>query len=196
MPRWKTWSGTVIALAAATVALGCSTTVQPPGGRLTASQQILATEAIDRALDGLQWPNVDGRSVFVDIGAPAAEDERRYLQTAVTSRIAERGARVASDLKSADYALVVLGKAIGIDESRTFFGIPAMQSSLVPIGVPEIPLYKSDRQKGVAKLETFLTNRKRGGVVAHSDTVNAETWVRDRTILLFNMHDANTKTLE
>jgi hypothetical protein len=179
------------AFAATIAAYACSTTVQPPGGRLTASQQILTTDAIDRALDDLQWPNVDGRSVFVDIGAPAAEDERRYLQSAITARIVERGARIVSDLKSADYAFVVLAKAVGIDEHRTFFGIPAMQSPLLPIGVPEVPLYKSDRQEGVARLETFLTNRKRGGVIAHSPTVSAQTWVRDRTILLFSMHDGN-----
>jgi len=41
----------ILAAFAATIAVSaCSTTVQPPGGRLTASQQILTTDAIDRAL--------------------------------------------------------------------------------------------------------------------------------------------------
>jgi hypothetical protein len=77
---------------------------------------------------------------------------------------------------------------------------PAIQTSLVPVGVSEIALYKSDRRRGVAQLETFLTNRKRGGLIAHLDVVDGETWVRDRTILLLNVHDnvhdANTQTLK
>ena len=190
------WSAVALALTVSITSAACSATTQPPGGRLTASQQILASEAIDRALEQLTWPNVDGRKVFVDIGAPAAADERGYLETAVTAEIAKRGAKLAPDLKSADYALVVLGKAIGIDENRTFFGIPAIESTLLPVGLPEIPFYKSDRQKGVVKLETVLADRKRGGVIARSGLVESETWVRDRRILLFALHDTNTKALE
>ncbi len=34
-------------------------------------EQILSTEAIDRALAQLEWPDLSGESVFVQLGAPA-----------------------------------------------------------------------------------------------------------------------------
>jgi hypothetical protein len=196
MRRGYQVSRSVVPLAFVLALTGCAATVQPAGSGLTASQQLIATEAIDRALDELQWPNVDGHKVFVEIGAPASDDEQRYLRSALAARIAERGGKVAPDLKSADSELVVLAKAMGIDATQTFFGLPTLQSSLVPVGLPEIPLYKATQQKGVAKLETLLVDRKRGGVYAHPDPVKSEIWVKDWTVLFFSKHDANTHVLD
>lgn len=137
MPGRNACSGTIpaiVARAAACAAVcatlaACSATTPPPGGRLTARQQILATEAIDSALAQVRWPKLDGRSVFVEIGAPSEDDERAYLKNAVSAALAENGARLAPDVESADYVLLVLGKAVGVDEERTFFGIPALERS-------------------------------------------------------------------
>jgi hypothetical protein len=182
---------TSAALALAMLLIGCSAATPPPGGRLAAGQQLLATEAVDRALAQVEWPNFRGRSVYVDVGSPAAEDERHYLESAVMTAIAERGAKITPDLKSADYVVVVLGKAVGVDEKKTFFGVPALQSSLLPVGLPEIALYKATEQKGIAKLETVVANNKPAGHVVRQGPVESETFVRDRRILVFNRHDTN-----
>lgn len=174
--------------------LGCASTVPPPGGRLTASQQLLTTEAIDRALAQLDWPDFHGRAVFVDIGATAAPDERHYLESAVTAAVAARGAKITPDLKAADFAVIVLGKALGVDQRDTFFGIPAIQSALLPVGLPEIAFYKASEQKGVAKVETVVADRKRREV-RRSPVVESQTWVRDKRVLVFNMHDSNATEL-
>jgi hypothetical protein len=189
-------SSSVVVLAFALGLAGCAATVQPAGGGLTASQQLIASEAIDRALDELRWPNVDGHKVFIEIGATAGEEEQRYLRSALAARVAERGGKVVTDLKTADSELVVLAKAMGIDATQTFFGLPTLQSSLVPVGLPEIPLYKATQQKGVAKLETVLVDRKRGGVYAHPEPVKSEIWVKDWTVLFFSTRDANTHVLD
>jgi hypothetical protein len=170
---------------------GCSATTPPPGGRLAASQQLLASEAVDRALAQVDWPNFRGRSVFVDIGSPAADDERHYLESAVTAAVAEHGGKVTPDLKSADYAVTVLGKAVGVDEDRTFFGIPALQSSLLPVGLPEIAIYRASQQKGVAKLETIVAGRSKGGHVVRSGPVESEAWIREKQVLVFGSRESN-----
>lgn len=192
MPRARNRLEIAAVLAAATfITIGCSATTPPPGGRLAASQQLLASEAVDRALAQVDWPDFRGRSVFVDIGSPAADDERHYLESAVTAAVAEHGGKVTSDLKTADYAVTVLGKAVGVDEDRTFFGIPALQSSLLPVGLPEIAIYRASEQKGVAKLETVVAGRTRGGHVVRSGPVESETWIRDKQVLLFGSRETN-----
>jgi hypothetical protein len=180
-----------VVAAAILVQTGCSATTPPPGGRLAASQQLLASEAVDRALAQVDWPSFDGRTVFVDIGSPAADDERHYLESAVTAAVAEHGGKVTSELKTADYAVTVLGKAVGVDEDRTFFGIPALQSSLLPVGLPEIAIYRATQQRGVAKLETIVASRNKGGHVVRSGPVESETWIREKQVLVFGSRDSN-----
>lgn len=192
MPRARNRLDIAAVLAAATLLVtGCSATTPPPGGRLAASQQLLASEAVDRALAQVDWPDFRGRTVFVDIGSPAADDERHYLESAVTAAVAEHGGKVTSDLKTADYSVTVLGKAVGVDEDRTFFGIPALQSSLLPVGLPEIAIYRASEQKGVAKLETVVAGRSHGGHVVRSAPVESETWIRDKQVLLFGSRESN-----
>lgn len=146
---------------------------------------------MDRALAQVDWPDFRGRSVFIEIGSPAGEDERHYLESAVSAAVAEHGGKVTSGLEGADYAVTVLGKAVGVEEDRTFFGIPALQSSLLPVGLPEIAIYRASQQKGVAKLETVVAGRNHGGHVVRSGPVESETWIRDKRVLLFDSRESN-----
>jgi hypothetical protein len=195
MLRQQTCYGLGLALAA-TIAAACSATTPPPGGRLTARQQVLATEAIDSALEKVAWPKFNGTSVFVEIGTPAADDERDYLKSAVSAAVAEHGGKLAADAKSADYILLVLGKSVGVDENKTFFGIPSLESSLLPVGLPEIALYLSKQELAVARLQTVLADRRRGGVKARSRPIDSEVWVRDKRVLFFNSHETNSTKVD
>jgi hypothetical protein len=196
MPREETRGAITAALAAAIAIAGCSATTPPPGGRFAATQQLLTSEAVDRAVGQMDWPDFRGRSVFIDIGSPAAADERHYLESAVAACIAEHHGKMTSDLSAADYSVMVLGKAVGVDENRTFFGIPALQSSLLPVGLPEIALYRSSQQKGVAKLETVVAGRKRGGHVVRTGPMESETWIREKRVLIFDSRETNAPEIE
>jgi len=192
--------GTTTALRAALATgalaiLGCSAATPPPGGRLAANQQLLASEAVDRALAQIELPDFRGRKVYVDIGSPAGEDETRYLHSAVVAAVAEHGGKVTPDLKVADYAVVVLGKAVGVEEDKTFFGIPSLQSSFLPVGLPEIALYKSTESKGIAKLETVVASRK-GGHVVRNGPVESQTWIKEKSVLLFGSTDTNAPDVQ
>lgn len=180
------------ALVATTLLAGCASTKAQPGGRLSPSEQVLASEAVDRAVERLEWPDVDGERVFLSVAAPSGDPEKLYLQNAITAELVERGAVLAPDAESARYAVLVLADAVGVEETSAFFGLPATQSALIPIGLPEIALYDSSRARGYARVEVVLTDLKQGGIVGRSGPVAGETYLQKRKILLFGSEESDT----
>jgi len=64
------------------IASGCafSNRVQTPR---SSWEQIRATTTIDRALEQVEWPEVDGKSVSVEIAPPGDVLDDRYLQRSI-----------------------------------------------------------------------------------------------------------------
>lgn len=184
---------TIGALVACT---SCATVKPPPGGRLSASEQLLASEAVDRAVARLEWPELERKKVHVSVASPAGDPEEGYLENAVKAALVDRGAVLASEAKGADYELLVLADAVGIEASTSFFGLPAAQSAIIPIALPAIALYDSSRTEGYAKVELVFSDLKRGGVIARSGPFDGGSYLQKRTILLFPSRDSDTPAAE
>jgi hypothetical protein len=151
----------------------------------TATQQNLATEAIDRALDQLEWPKLEGKSVLVAIGPPGDAVDTEYLRIAVEVEIAERGGRVVEDSDEADFVAALLVGAVGLDISERFMGVQGSGGGFIPVTIPELSLYKNTRTEGFAKAELAILDPREGGVLFHSGPVQGTTYLRARTYLLF-----------
>ena len=80
----------------------------------SASQQILATQAIVRALDQFEFPDVEGKRVMVHVGAPGDAVDTEFLRTAVQIEVFEEEARVVLDPENADLVLAVLVGSIEV----------------------------------------------------------------------------------
>jgi len=103
------------------VASGCafSTRVQTPR---TSWQQILATTAIDRALKQLDWPELGGKSVYLEIGPPGDVLDELYLQRSIEVSLTDRGAQIARNAETAKYVLTCLVGAVGLGIGRAVPG--------------------------------------------------------------------------
>jgi hypothetical protein len=147
----------------------------------SAWEQILSTEAIDRALAKIEWPEVSGRSVFVRLGAPGLDRpvpegiDIAYLLAAVDVALVKEGAIVVRDDNEADVVMVVLVGAMGIDISGRHLGVKGSAGGFIPFTIPELPLYKRVRRQGFAKLEIALLDYKNGRVLHQSDPVQGTT---------------------
>ena len=183
----------VAVLAAAMAASACS--IGP--GRLTlprtATEQILVTDSIERALDDLEWPTFEGESVVVRTAAPGVELDENYLRRSAEKRLAAQGARVTHVEEDADYVLTALAGAIGIDRSRRFFGLIGVSASIVPLTVPELAIFSYSRSEGFASTEILLSDARKGGVVHRSGPTRGETFSWSRVILfVFTSRDTNS----
>jgi len=170
---------------------GCAISAGKVTVPLTATQQILLTEAIERSLDGLVWPDVKGKSVVVHSASPGeatvvpgrANDD--YLRSSVERRLLLNGARIVEDDAAADYVLLALAGATGLNRSARLLGILGAGGGFIPVLLPEIVLYKSLREDGFAKTEILLSNAKAGGVVHQSGPAAGKTYARSRVLLFF-----------
>jgi hypothetical protein len=178
------------------VASGCafSARVQTPR---TSWEQILATTAIDRALAQVEWPEVDGKSVFVEVGPPGDVLDDLYLQRSIEVSLADRGAQIARNAEGAEYLLSCLVGAIGLDISGRFLGIMGSQGGFIPIKVPELALYKTTLRKGYAKAEIYLVDLETNTVVHHSGPVEGAAYRRSKTyFFVFETRESDTTRLE
>ncbi len=171
-----------VLLIAGLLALGCAYTQKTELPR-SALEQALATGAIDRALAKLEWPDVAGKSLVVRLGAPEESFDRAYLLRSIEIEVVQRGGIVAAAESEADHALNVLVAAVGVDESGRFFGVPGSSGGLIPVAIPELALYKTQRWDGFAKLSLALLDRRSGGVVHRSGPEPATTYARTRTLI-------------
>ncbi len=159
----------------------------------SASQQILATEAIDRALAQFEFPDLKGKKVMVHIGAPGDAIDEAFLRTAISVELFEGEAKVVTTAEDADLILGVLIGAMGLDIGGRFIGIQGTSGGLIPFTIPELVLYKKVRTKGFAKAEFALIDHHTGKLVHRSEPVMGSTW-RERTTIFFVFSWSKTDT--
>ena len=189
---WRHAAAATLIVAPLAAMSACSATRHITNTSSTALQQLLGTEAIDRAVDQLTWPDVMHKSVAVQSASPGEWGDEQYLRKAVVRRLAERGARVIDDPTAADYLVTVLAGSLGTDHSEVFFGIPPIQSILIPLSLPEIALYKAENQEGFAKTEIVVTDVRHGGVVHQAGPTHGQTYSRTRKFLFFGWYRTDT----
>jgi hypothetical protein len=178
------------------VASGCafSSRVQTPR---SSWEQILATTAIDRALKQVEWPEVEGKSVFVEVGPPGDVLDDLYLQRRIEVNLADRGAQIAGNAKSAEYRLTCLVGAIGLDTSGRFFGLQGSQGGVIPFTIPELTLYKNTLRRGFAKTEIYLVDLETDKIVHHSGPMEGAAYRRSKTFFFFfETRESDTTRLE
>ncbi len=170
-------------ICAGLLGLGCAYTLRTALPR-SALEQTLATEAIDRALAKLDWPDVAGKSLVVQLGAPEESFDRDYLLRSVEIEVAQRGGVVVDDEDQAGYELNVLVGAVGVDRSGRFFGVRGTEAGgLIPFTIPELVIYKTQRRDGFAKLALALLDHRSGGLVHRSGPELGVSYARTRTLM-------------
>jgi hypothetical protein len=178
------------------LASGCafSTRVETPR---SSWEQILATESIDRALAKLDWPRVDGKSIFVEVGPPGDVIDDLYLRRGIEVALAKRGAKIVRNSQNAQYVLTTLVGAIGLDIRGRFFGLQGSSGGMIPFTVPELAIYKSTRREGFAKTEIYLLDRDTDEIVHHSGPVEGTAYRLSKTYLfVFETRESDMERLD
>jgi hypothetical protein len=179
---------------AATLALlalslaGCGTTRQTDTNR-TATEQLLVSDAIDRALQSLNLQALSGQSVFFDESKLSDVVDKNYLTGSLRQYLLANGCNLRDKREDADFVVEARAGAVGTDRSDLLFGLPSMnvpQIALVqPVNaiIPEIPIAKRKDQRGIAKIAVFAYHRQTGAPVWQSGLIHEESSANDVWIL-------------
>ncbi|HEX3601540.1 MAG TPA: DUF6655 family protein [Lacipirellulaceae bacterium] len=163
---------------------GCGVTRSTDTTR-TATEQLLISDAIDRAVQSVNLRPLTGQSVFLDDTKLSDTVDKNYYISTLRQQLLANGCELRDKKEEADFVVEARAGAIGTDRNDLLFGIPSMNVPQIPLvqpvpaAIPEIPFAKRKDQRGVAKIAVFAYHRATGTPVWQSGIVRQESSAND-----------------
>jgi len=168
-------------------AAGCGTTKWSDTPR-TATEQLLISTAVDRAIDGMNFKPLAGKDIYLDTTFLEGIVDKNYVISSLRQHMLAQGCILAPSKEHATYVVEARAGAVGTNHHDVMVGVPALSlpgASMmpgVPSAIPEIAFAKTTDQKGVAKIAAFAYNQKTGQPIWQSGVfpivANAkDTWI-------------------
>ncbi len=171
----------------------------------SATEQLLLTQAVERALTGLMVPLPDGAALYVEVSGLQTDrahlhlDEEEqtfgvidnpswdlgYLRDTVAGRLGELGFRLVQRDGEATYLARIMVQSMGTNQRKTFFGIPPIQSLIIPFALPALTIYQELDQLAHVRLHLDFYESATGRYVRRTDYVSANTFYNQYTVLFF-----------
>jgi len=185
------------------VLAGCSLEQELSRTPRTAVEQVLLTQAVNQALTNLTVQLPAGVNIELDaIGLESDRSRLRmtnsdlgslnspnrdilYIRDTVAAELGRRGYLVRARDMESPYLVRVMAESFGTMQGITFFGIPPVQSLLIPFALPELTLYKQQNQSGYARLHLDIYDSRTGEFLGSSATLVGRTFYNQYTMLFF-----------
>jgi len=158
---------------------GCGTSKWSDTQR-TATEQLLISDAMDRAVSELDFRAMAGKRVYLDTDPLKNSTDAAYLTSTLRQHMLASGCILRDKREDADYVIEARTGSSGTDNHSLLFGIPqtSVPSALfvpgtvgAPATIPEIPLAKKMEQRAIIKIGLFAYNRETGRPVWQSGLV-------------------------
>jgi len=161
---------------------GCGTT-KWTDTRRSATEQLLISDAMDRAVSRLDFRALAGKTVYLDSSPLQNVIDSGYLVSSIKQHMLASGCVLRDKQTEADYVVEVRSGAVGTDHHELIYGVPGVDiPASVPVGgfgiptsIPEIPFVTRTDQRAVAKIAVFAYNRRTGRPVWQSGIVPIES---------------------
>jgi len=163
---------------------GCGTTRWSDSKR-TATEQLLISDAVERAVMQIDMRPLAGKTVFLDTTILDDATDGKYLASALKHQVLASGCRLAAAADTAEIIVEARAGAIGTDRNDPLFGIPATSVEVAGNGtsIPEMAIFKRTDQRGVAEVNLFAYERKSGRAVWQSGLAHTNSNTRDRWLM-------------
>jgi len=131
------------------LACGCTTT-QTSNTARTATEQLLISNAVDRALDKVDFQAFSGRNVYLEEKYIDCVD-KNYVIASLRHRLLTAGATLVPAADTAQVVVEARSGGVGTSSSESFLGTPeiALPGMLT---IPEVRFVTRTRQEGAAKI--------------------------------------------
>lgn len=170
----------------------------------SAIEQLLLGEAINRSLrdiaipvpqeaplfmevTGLQpamfAPSFNAPSVRTDVITPSLD--LIFIKDLVAARLGSIGYRVLKNEEEAVYLVRVVVQSFGTNQSSSFFGLPPVQSVIIPFSLPQLTLYQCLSQNGFIRYSLHVIERATGRLYYSTPWYHHATFHDQYTILFF-----------
>ena len=173
--------GLFVAVAIAICLTGCGTTKWTDSAR-SATEQLLTSDAIERAVMQVDATPLAGRKAFLDVSPLDKTNDSSYLQSSLRHQLLACGVGLAESKADAEVVVEARAGAIGTNRDELMVGLPQTNLTVAGFGgmLPEMSLAKRTDQEAVAKLSLFAYDRETGMPVWQSGVQNVASRTHDR----------------
>lgn len=164
--------------------VGCGTTRWSDTSR-TATEQMLISDAVDRAISQIDFSALAGNDVYLENKYIATYVDEKYIISTMRQHMLASGCVIKDKPEDASLVVEIRAGAVGTNRQDLLFGIPQTNlpvgglMPLAPSSVPEIPLMKRTGQQGVCKIAVFAFDRLSGHPVWQSGTRQVASKAKD-----------------
>jgi len=167
---------TLITTAVLTIvgASGCASMKTSDTSR-TGTEQLLVTNAVDEALDKVDFRPFREHNVFLQDKYVDCTD-KNYVISSVRHRIMSQGALLVDDPAKADIVVELRAGVVGTDRTESFLGIPEINlPAPMPIALPEMRWLSKTTQYGTAKIGLVAYNAQTNEVLGDGGMSSARS---------------------
>lgn len=178
----------LLALGVVIIGLGACTTIRETSPQRSATEELLISTAVDRAIAQVNLQIPPGTKVFVNADQLDGSDGK-YAAGQMKDRLLRDGAHLIDDKGKADAVVEVRAGALSIDDRQTLIGIDTFDAPVPFAGqaikVPQIALYSDKVRQGVAKIAAFGYSTSDGKLIDITGPQFGYSHQYERTILFF-----------
>jgi hypothetical protein len=193
---------------------GCALPREPTRTSRTAIEQLLLSQAITRSVKHLSIPIPSGQPVIVEVAGfpqdrsilqaqfstpqittatrPADPPIIRHeasdlpvVQGKIEARLGELGLPLRTRREEARYLVRVVVEALGTEQGETFFGMPPVQSVLIPFALPQITVYEAQRQQAYARFTIDMYDARTGELIRSTAWYEGSAYYNQYTVFFF-----------
>ena len=141
------------------LAAGCTSARTSDTSR-TGLEQLLISNAVDQALDRVDFAPLAGKKVYIEEKYLDCVD-KGYVVGSVRHRALATGAELVGSVDAADQIVEIRSGGVGTDRSESFLGMPGLAvPGPLPVSLPEIQLASRKTQRATAKLGLVVYDAK------------------------------------
>ena len=164
----------------------CTALDTPTHSGPSAIEQLLLSQAMDQSLYDKETPTIPlpvGTGILLDTAGLSAPHE--HLRESLVAWLGDQGFSVVRDEKQARYRLALNVQAIGTEYGLSFFGIPPVQSTVVPLSLPELSIYKAQHLIGYSRFSFDIFELSTGNFVRSTPWLQGSTYYNTYTVFFF-----------
>lgn len=133
-----------------TLITGCASTKTTNTAR-SGMEQLLIANAVDQALDKVDFTPFAGRKVFLDAQYVDCTD-KNYVVSSVRHRMLRAGAYIQDKAETAEVAVEIRTGTVGTDQAESFIGTPEVSMPGGLLSIPEMRIVNRKNQTATAKI--------------------------------------------
>src|SRR5688572_13223249 len=171
----------VVLLLLAVAGAAC-TTARVTATERSSIEQRLLVRSLERAAVRLDTASLAGRRVKIDLFT--LTNDAFFAREFLRARLETRGVRFAGPGDEADVTVQIFAAALAVDTADTLLGLPAMQAPILAVPIPEIALFKLERSRGHAEMQTY-TYDSSGRFITRLGDAKGEARYNRVTLLIF-----------